>query len=476
MKLRHLLKGIPGMSVRGSQEIEMSGITAHAQSVAPGNLFVAKGRGVTFIPAAVAAGATAILTDVYDPYLHGVVQLIHPDVSGVESILGHRFFRSPSQDLFLVGITGTNGKTTTSYLIRHVFQVGGIEMGLMGSIERRVRDKVLPAPINTPDLLTTLKLLREMVECGLQAATMEVSSHGLVQKRVEGIAFSVALFTNLTQDHLDYHKTMEAYAEAKARLFAGALQWAIVNADDPASSIMLAPCSAEVITYGIEGGELRATDVVLTATGIRCTVTYKNRQEPLTTSLIGRFNVYNCLAAIGVGLAYGFDLNMCCTALSSFVSVPGRMERVPNEKGVHVFVDYSHTEDSLKNALSTLRALCTGRIFTVFGCGGDRDSDKRPKMGRIAEELSDYIVITSDNPRSEDPQAILRAICSGLTRPENAHVEVGRKEAIHYALNGAQAGDIVLIAGKGHETYQIFAHETVPFDDRLVVREIFQNA
>ena len=471
MKLRQLLKELSDVSVRGSKEVEITGITAHSQSVAPGNLFVAKAGGVQYIPQAVASGAGAILTDVYDPFLKDVVQVIHPDVQALEPLLGRRFFRSPSQELFLVGITGTNGKTTTSYLINHILHEAGIDSGLIGSIERKICDKVLPAPINTPDLLTTQKLLREMVDCDLKAATMEVSSHGLVQKRVEGLDFDVAVFTNLTQDHLDYHKTMEAYGQAKSLLFSqlgSEKKWALVNADDPASSIMLAACSAQVITYGLERGGLRATEVQLSAAGIPCVITYENRQDCLNSSLIGRFNVYNCLAAIGVGIAYGLDLNTCCTALGSFIQVPGRMERVPNAKGVHVFVDYSHTEDSLKNALTTLRELQGGQIFTVFGCGGDRDRDKRPKMGRIAEELSDHIVITSDNPRSEDPHTILSDIQAGLIHPEKAHLEVSRKEAIHFALNQAQAGDIVLIAGKGHETHQVFSHETISFDDRLV--------
>ena len=471
MKLRQLLKDLPNISVRGSKEIEITGITAHSQSVAPGNLFIAKKGGARFIPQAITSGAVAILTDIYDPFLRDSVQVIHPEVQQLEPVLGRRFFRRPSKELFLIGITGTNGKTTTTYLIEHIFRMEGIDSGLIGSIERRIRDKVLPAPLNTPALLTTQKLLREMVECGLKVASMEVSSHGLEQKRVEGLDFDVAVFTNLTQDHLDYHGTMQAYAEVKAILFtqlASENKWAVVNADDPASSHMLASCTARAITYGIESGSLRARSVQLTPDGIRFTVTFKNQAADLSCPLIGRFNIYNCLAAIGVALAYGIELQRCCEALSSFSRVPGRMERVPNEKGIYVFVDYSHTEDSLKNALLTLQELRKGRLITVFGCGGDRDRDKRPKMGRTAEELSDLVVITSDNPRSEDPQAILQDILKGLKHPEKAYPEVRRKEAIHYAMSQAQKGDIVLIAGKGHETYQIFAKETISFDDRIV--------
>ena len=472
MKLRKLLKDLPNVSVRGTKEIEITGITAHSQSVAPGNLFVAQKGGTRFIPQAINSGAVAVVTDIYDPFLTGVVQVIYPDVQVLEPLLGRRFFRRPSKELFLIGVTGTNGKTTITYLIEHILRLAGIDSGLIGSIERRIRDKILPAPLNTPPLLTTQKLLREMVDCGLKVASMEVSSHGLAQKRVEGLDFDVAVFTNLTQDHLDYHGTMQAYAKAKAALFtqlASKNKWAVVNADDPASSLMLADCLAHPITYGIENGTLRARSLQLTPDGIRFSVTFKNQSAEIVCSLIGRFNVYNCLAAIGVVLAYGIELQRCCAFLSSFSHVPGRMERVANARGVHVFVDYSHTEDSLKNALLTLKELRGGRLITVFGCGGDRDRDKRPKMGRIAEKLSDQVVITSDNPRSEDPRAILQDILKGFKHPEKAYLEVGRKEAIHYAMTQAQQGDIVLIAGKGHETYQIFAKETVSFDDRVVV-------
>lgn len=478
MKLRHLLKDLPEVVVKGSKEIDITGVTAHSQSVSLGNLFVAKRGGARFIPQAISSGAVAVLTDIYDPFLTGVVQVIHPDVERVEASVGNRFFRNPSQELFLIGVTGTNGKTTTTYLISHILAAAGIESGLIGSIERRIKGKILPSPINTPDLLTLQKLLREMVDSGLRVASMEVSSHGLVQKRVEGIEFDVAVFTNLTQDHLDYHKTMEAYGEAKALLFshlASKDKWAVVNADDPASARMVASCPARVVSYGIEKGTLRASGVKLSLEGNCFEVSYENTRSQVFCPLIGRFNIYNCLAAIGVGLAYGLDLKQCCAALATFPLVPGRMERVKNAKGVHVFVDHSHTEDSLKNALLTFKELQGGRIFTVFGCGGDRDADKRPKMGRLAEELSDRIVITSDNPRSEDPHQIIREIVKGLKHPEKAHIEEQRREAIHYALSQAQKGDVVLIAGKGHETYQIYAKQTLSFDDRLVASEFGQS-
>ncbi len=535
MKLRALLKGAPQVLVKGSKEISITGITAHAQSLAPGNLFVAKKGlktdGARFIPDAVRAGAAAVLTDIYDPFAKGITQIIHPHPAAIEPVLASRFYRAPSKELFLVGVTGTNGKTTTTFLFAHILEHLGVPMGLIGSIERRIKEKVFPSPINTPDGITTQRFLREMVDAGCRAAVMEVTSHGLAQKRVEMLAFSVAIFTNLTQDHLDYHGSMEAYKEAKLKLFGmldpvsdcksprsdvpadftarqgaereGNLNesWrarahcpatkdaakmnadfcnqtrgglAVINADDPVAGEMVEATKGAVLTYGIESGVLRAEGVRLSPQGIQCTLRLHEQKIPLICPLIGRFNVYNCLAAIGAALRFGASLEQCCEALLSVRPIPGRMERVQSRRGVHIFVDYSHTEDALKNALTTLQELKEGgrRILTVFGCGGDRDKDKRPKMGRVAESLSDRIVVTSDNPRSEDPQGIISEIVKGLSFPERARIEVQRKEGIAAALREAEAGDIVLIAGKGHETYQLIGPKTLPFDDRLIAAEL----
>jgi UDP-N-acetylmuramoyl-L-alanyl-D-glutamate--2,6-diaminopimelate ligase len=474
--LKQLLKGIPNIEIKGSKDVMVTGVTSYSQSVAPGNLFLArKGKNfdaAQFLPQVIASGAVAVAIDLFDPFLKGVVQVVHPNISEIEPIVADRFYRSPTKELFLVGITGTNGKTTTAYLVRHLFDTLGVATGLLGSIERIVRGTYLPAPCNTPDISTSQKLFRDMVQGKEQAAVMEVSSHGLVQGRVSGLHFSVAVFTNLTQDHLDYHGTMQEYGEAKAALFSMLQrpeQVAVVNADDPNHLKMIANCKGRVVTYGIENqADLRADMLSLMPHGTEFRVCFEGEKRVLKSSLIGRFNVSNCLAAIGVGLARGFTLEECVMALQSFTSVSGRMERVPNTLGLSIFVDYSHTEDSLEKALLMLTELKKGKIFTVFGCGGDRDRDKRPKMGRIAERLSDHIFITSDNPRTEDPGQIIAEIVQGLKDPHLAHIVPSRGKAIYSAIEQAKEGDIILIAGKGHEPYQICGIEKISFDDREV--------
>jgi UDP-N-acetylmuramoyl-L-alanyl-D-glutamate--2,6-diaminopimelate ligase len=471
IKLRKLLKNIPDVCVKGSQEIEITGLCAHSRCVAPGNLFIAK-KGLThdgarFIPDAVAAGAAAVVTDLYDPFYPGVTQIITTDISAVEAHLASEYYQSASQKLFLVGITGTNGKTTTAYLVKHLFDVLNSPCGLVGTVEWIVGQHVFPSSMTTPDLISNHKLFHEMVAVACRACVMEVSSHALDQQRVRGIAFDVAVFTNLTQDHLDYHKTLEAYADAKAALFAAQLKWAILNADSLYTERMRKDCAANVLTYGIDTPcDLKAEAIALTPRGLSCTLAYQERTAPLESALIGRFNVYNLLAAIGVGLARGFLLEDCVHALASFTGVPGRLERVSNAHGLNIFVDYAHTDDALENVLQTLREIPHKRILTVFGCGGSRDAAKRPKMGAAVERHSDLVFITSDNPRAEDPLAIIAHILPGLRHPDRAHIFPDRREAIRQAVRLCTPDDILLIAGKGHETTQIFDGCALHFDDR----------
>ncbi len=482
MKIRRLLKDLPDIQVRGSKEVEITGITANSKTVAPGNLFVAK-KGLThdgarFIPDAVAAGAVAVLTDMYDPFVPDVVQIIHPDVALIEAKLAASYYHDPVEKLFLVGITGTNGKTTSSYLVRHLFEKRKVRCGLIGTVEWIVGENHHPSLYTTPDLLINYKLFHEMVQNECKACVMEVASHALDQERVKEIEFDVAVFTNLTQDHLDYHKTMENYAAAKAKLFRslGKDKMAIVNVDNSWAPFLLQECQAERITYGIDTkADLMATDIVLSPEGIKFGVTYKDKQVPFRTTLIGRFNLYNCLAALGVGLTYGFSLEEMAPLVAGFKSVRGRLERVENSHKMNIFVDYAHTDDALENVLNTLNEFKKGRLIIVFGCGGSRDADKRPKMGRVVDRLSDLSIVTSDNPRHEDPHEIIKAILKGFRNPESPLVLADRREAIHKALQLATPDDIVLIAGKGHETTQIFAHHTVHFDDRLVAKEELGN-
>ncbi|MGC1878981.1 MAG: UDP-N-acetylmuramoyl-L-alanyl-D-glutamate--2,6-diaminopimelate ligase [Rhabdochlamydiaceae bacterium] len=483
VKIKRLLKNIPVQAVKGSKEVEVSGLCSNSKRVAPGDLFIAK-KGLThdgahFIPDAIASGAVAILTDLYDPFFTNVVQIIHPDVASVEAAIAKEFYGHPSDQLFLVAITGTNGKTTTSYLARHLFERNKESCGLIGTIEWIVGEHVFPSEKTTPDILQNYKLFHEMVAKGCRSCIMEVSSHALDQGRVQSIEFDVALFTNLTQDHLDYHKTMDEYAKSKAKLFSSIKakgeksypKKVVVNADSPYFSQMIADCPVEVLSYGIEQpSDLCAREIRLSAVGIEFEVDYRGERYPFTSSLIGRFNVYNLLASIGIGLARGLALKQILQALHTFTAVPGRLERVPNDRGINIFVDYAHTDDALSNVMSTLNELKKGRLITVFGCGGNRDSGKRPKMGRAVEAFSDLFIITSDNPRHEDPEEIIRDILTGLKDPRNALVIVDRAEAIQRAIQMAKPDDIVLIAGKGHENYQIFSHQTIDFDDRTVAK------
>lgn len=486
IKIKKLLRHIPVDAIMGSKEVEITGITANSKQVAIGNLFVAKkghsGHGAKYIPDAIAAGASAVLTDLYDPFFPQVTQVIHSDVPSIEALLAKEFYQYASDHLFLIGVTGTNGKTTISYLIQHLLETLGQPCGLIGGVECRIAGHVFSSSLTTPDIITNHKLFYEMKQAQLSACVMEVSSHALEQGRVALVEYDVAIFTNLSHEHLDYHKTMQSYALAKKRLFSSLkapqesakpqfAKIAIVNADSPYTEEMIQGCKAQILTYSLEKpSDLKATDICLTENGLQFTLHYLGKTHSIQSSLFGRFNVYNILAAIGAGIARGFDVERITNALSTFSQVPGRMEKVTNTGNFRIFVDHAHKVDALSNALSTLREMTTGKLITVFGCGGDRDQAKRPMMGSIAEKLSDVVIVTSDNPRSEDPEQIIRDILAGFTDSRKACVLLNREEAIVRAIRMAKSGDTILIAGKGHETSQIFAKNTIDFDDRLVAQ------
>jgi UDP-N-acetylmuramoyl-L-alanyl-D-glutamate--2,6-diaminopimelate ligase len=485
MKLKKLLKEIDlPVVVKGMKDCEITGISADSKCVAPGHLFFAKkGRssdGADFIPQAISSGAVAIATDLYNPFFEDVVQIVYSDLQLLEEKLAEHFYEHSTDSLFLVGITGTNGKTTTSFLVKHLLDRLKEPCGLIGTIQWIIGSHHLPSNFTTPDLFTNHKLFYEMRQEGLKAAVMEVSSHGLDQGRVRGIDFDAAIFTNLTLDHLDYHQTMEAYAEAKSKLFAQLrtskkpyAKVAIGNADDPWMSKIMSNCSVPIMTYGINRpADVSISQLKLSEKGTECVVHYKDKSAAFFTSLIGRFNLYNCLAVFVLGISRGVSLETISHILGSFQNVPGRLEKISNTKGLHVFVDYAHTDDALKNVLKTLNEIKKGRLITVFGCGGNRDKSKRPKMAEVAEEFSDFTVVTSDNPRQEDPEAIIKEIITGFKRKECFSIEVDRRAAIHQAIQRAKSGDVILIAGKGHETYQIFSHQTIDFDDRLIAQEV----
>ncbi len=486
MKIKRIFKDIPVSEIKGSKEIEITGVCSHSKQVAPGNLFIAKKgktvEGSQFISEAISAGAVAVVNDIYDPTLK-VTQVIHPNVAEIEGLIASSYYQRPCQEMLMVGVTGTNGKTTISYLIKHLFDSQNQSCGLIGTIEYLFGSHSLKATHTTPDVVMNHKLLKEMVNHQCSAAVMEVTSHALHQNRVSEIDFDVAIFSNLSPEHLDYHKTMEAYCKEKKRLFRSIdpkrkkkgnyPKVAIVNRDDSWVNEILQGCQVPVITYGIsEEADLQALDIKLNPQNTEYKLLYLGKTYEVKLPLIGRFNVYNSLATIACGISQGMLIEKILSAVETFPAVPGRLEYVPNSRGMELFVDFAHTPDALSNVLQCIRELASGKIITVFGCGGDRDSYKRPEMARISEKYSDLSVITTDNPRTENPDQIIDEVVHGFTDPNKYLVKADRRNAIQEAFKHAKQGDIVLVAGRGHEPYQTFAHHTVEFNDREVALEI----
>ncbi|CCB86921.1 UDP-N-acetylmuramoyl-L-alanyl-D-glutamate--2,6-diaminopimelateligase [Parachlamydia acanthamoebae UV-7] len=484
MKLKKVLKDIPVVQVKGSKEIEISGICANSQLIAPGNLFIAKKGlkfdGTSYIPEAINHGATAIVTDIYDPSFKEITQIICKNVAEVEGRFSANFYQMPSQELFTVGITGTNGKTTTSFLVKYLLEQLNLPCGLIGTIEYILGRYRYKASHTTPDVHSNHHMLREMVHQGCQAAVMEVTSHALDQKRVEHIDYDIAIYTNLTQDHLDYHQNMECYAAAKRKLFLQLDQvpskkskQIIANLDCPWFETILKGIKTPIFTFGIDSpADLRACPTSFGPTGTHIDLHYQGRSYSTFFPLIGRFNIYNCLAAIAVGLTRKITLEKLISLAQQFPPPPGRLEPIQNDLDLNLFVDFAHTEDALYKALECLSELKKGKIITVFGCGGDRDKTKRPKMAQASASFSDLTIVTSDNPRSEDPLKIIQEIAEGFSLQDNYIVQPDRFSAIAFAIEKANPGDIILVAGKGHETTQIFAHHTIEFDDRKIAQEI----
>ncbi len=491
MTLAELAAGLNVKDSGGNQQVSLAGLQYDSRRVEPGFLFVAirgfKTDGHLFIGDAVARGAVAVALEEPLTAVAGAGRI--PPVAWVQvdntrralGLLAARFYGYPSRRLRLIGVTGTNGKTTTTHLIQAVLEAAGRPAGLLGTIGNRLGDQILPAVHTTPEALDLQVLLDRLVNLGAWGAVMEVSSHALALHRVAGAEFDGAVFTNLTQDHLDFHRDMEDYFHGKARLFQELGQgvkngpkYAVINGDDPWSHRLAALTPVPVITYGCnEGVQVRAGDIHLEAGGFTCTVTWPGGATRLGLALTGHYNVYNALAAFTVALQEGIDPGVAAAALAGVRGVPGRLEPINQGQPFTVVVDYAHTPDGLENVLRAARQVTRGRLLVVFGCGGDRDRGKRPLMGRAAAELSDYSIVTSDNPRSEEPEAIIAAILAGVRAVPGAHyqVEADRRRAIAAAFTLAQPGDMVVIAGKGHENYQILKDKTIPFDDRQVARE-----
>ena len=489
MKLTEILQTVHPLAVEGSLDRDITGISYDSRRVKPGNLFFAmpgeKTDGHRYVEMAIDRGAAAIVFE-HDTGLNPrATQIRVDDARQTLALAAASFYNHPSQQLKVVGVTGTNGKTTTAFMVKAIMEAAGLGTGMLGTVQYQVGNRIIPAARTTPESVEIQDLMSQMLRAGCKGVAMEVSSHALDRKRVAGIDYDVAIFTNLTQDHLDYHETMEEYFKAKSRLFAGlgAMRkhgQAVVNADNEYGRRLIAGLGGEnaVVTYGVLGDAMvSASDVRVSANETYFVVRTPLGSVPVTLPLIGRYNVHNALAAIGAAVALGIDLETIERALATMPAVPGRLEKIQTGQPFGVYVDYAHTEDALRNVLATVGELTKGRLICVFGCGGDRDTTKRKPMGAAAFELADFSILTSDNPRTEDPCEILRQVEAGFPAGNQDRYVVmsDRLEAIERALDLAQPGDSVLIAGKGHEAYQEFADTTVPFSDRQVVEDYFRT-
>jgi UDP-N-acetylmuramoyl-L-alanyl-D-glutamate--2,6-diaminopimelate ligase len=480
MKLQALLRALPGARLSGDPGLEIESVTHDTRMLPAGALFVAiKGLvqdGNEFVEQALKRGAAAVVSE--QPPRAGVTWIQVADAREALAVFAAAWLGEPAQQLELVGVTGTNGKTTTTYLIDAALREAGKRVGLVGTVQYRIGERIAEAVRTTPESSDLQRYLREMVDAGCSHAVLEVSSHSLQLKRVHGCAFKAAVFTNLTRDHLDFHGDMDGYFAAKRILFESLLRAdgvAVINADDERAPALRAATRARTLSYGLApGADVLAQDVRLSIEGSRFRVKTPSGEFELDSPLLGRFNVQNLLAALAAALGVGLDPAAAVKGLLSVRGVPGRMERVFAGQDFAIIVDYAHTDDALRNLLETVRGLRPRRVITVFGCGGDRDRTKRPLMGAVAARLSDLVVVTSDNPRSEPPEAIIEEILRGVNggRRAERHVVSDRRDAIQRALELAQPGDAVVIAGKGHETTQVLRDRSVPFDDRQVAREL----
>ncbi len=491
-ELDELLEFLNVIKVEGQTRIPVRGLAYHSGRVQPGFIFFClkgnKADGHEFIPQAVDAGAKAIFLE-KALEVRGATKILVSDVRVAMAAVSQLFFDSPSQKLRLIGVTGTNGKTTTTHLIEAIMAAQNYKTGLLGTVKYKVGNENLPVMATTPEAPDLQKMLRIMVDRGVSHAVMEVSSHALELNRVSGCDFYMAVLTNVTGDHLDFHQTHERYLSAKGKLFSqlggsfvkgAAPRFAVLNKDDANYEYFLRQSTVQSVSYGIrENAEVRAEDIEVTGDGVKYLLKSPWGEDYFSLKLTGYFNIYNTLAATTVALLEGVPLPAIKEALENITGIPGRFERVDMGQDFLVIVDYAHTPDGLENVLQTARGFARGKIITIFGCGGERDRTKRPVMGRIAGEYSDYCILTSDNPRGEDPWQIINEVEAGLQErkvPGSGYtVQPDRYEAIKLGIELARADDTVIIAGKGHENYQIFADYTIPFSDREVAAELIEQ-
>lgn len=488
-RLSQLMQGFPVLNVLGTLEKEISSIVFDSRKATPGSLFVAiaglQQDGNRFIQEALQRGAVAFITELHVEQLyelglasHDSTAICVEDSRQALAWVSARHYGQPSRNMGIVGITGTNGKTTLTYILESLYQNRGLKTGVIGTINYRYGDFQAPASVTTPESLDINRMLADMVGKGVKDCFLEVSSHSLALKRVHGIHFSTGVFTNLSRDHLDYHVTMEDYKNAKKEFFQNhSMEKQVINIDDPVGKEIVSETNRPTLTTGIDQlADIRAEQFTLSESGSRFILKTPSGSRQMNTSLLGKHNIYNLLSGAATAYLQGFSLDEIEQGLQAANYIPGRFERIDCGQDFSVVVDYAHTHEALENALTAARTLTSQNIIVVFGCGGDRDRGKRKEMARVALEMGDFTIITSDNPRTEDPKRIIDDILAGVPAAakenQDYRVVMDRKQAIEHAINSARRGDIVLIAGKGHEDYQILGSEKIYFDDR----EIAANA
>jgi len=494
MILKELLEVLNKPNVSGGLERQVKDITYDSREVKKDSLFVAihgfKTDGRKYIADAIRKGASVIVTEgAIETPEKDITVISVPDARNALALLSAQFYGYPSRRLRMIGITGTNGKTTTSYLIKAIIEKAGKRCGLLGTISYIIGDETIQSPHTTPESADLQKYLHRIIESGAEYAVMEVSSHALELNMVADCEFDIAVFTNLTQDHLDFHKTMEGYFSAKLKLFTSlsnergkmVKKVGIINIDDPYSKRILDAIKVKAVTYGFSrDADIRPDDVRMDINGIAFKAVTQKGIFPIESKLTGKYNINNILSTIGVGQALGFDNSIIADGIRAVENISGRFEKIEEGQDFAVVVDYAHTEDALKRLLEAVKEFANGRIITVFGCGGDRDKGKRPKMGETAGKASNIVIITSDNPRSEDPMEIIKEIEEGIKGIKNGNkpdylIMPDRREAICKAVELARKDDIVVIAGKGHEDYQIIGDKKSHFDDREIAREAIKT-
>jgi UDP-N-acetylmuramoyl-L-alanyl-D-glutamate--2,6-diaminopimelate ligase len=480
---------LAGVALRGALErnialSDVTGLAYDSRAVEKDFLFFAfpgsRVDGAGFAEEAIARGARAVVSEMPRPLNFRSTWIEAAHGRRALATAARNFYRHPDERVHFTGVTGTNGKTTTAFLVDSILREAGAVTGLIGTIEYRLAGERRDAANTTPESLDIMRFAAELEQKGGSHLISEVSSHALALGRVHGFHFHTAVFTNLTRDHLDFHRTMEEYSAAKRALFVPpegpAPEWAVLNREDAASAAMVNEKS-QVLWYGLSAGaQLRAEKVRTGFEGVQFELCYEGARQPIASTLAGRINVLNILAASGAAISYGIDPATIARGIAALKAVPGRFERIDCGQPFLVAVDYAHTDDALRNVIQVAREMTDGRVITLFGCGGDRDRTKRPLMGMAAGELSDFVVLTSDNPRSEDPLNIINDALVGLRRFDTPHIaEPDRAKGIRRALDEAREGDVVVIAGKGHEPYQVLKDRTIHFDDREAAREVLRS-